>query len=951
MSRVFLAEELALGRKVVVKVLEPERAEGLSAERFAREAKLAARLQDPRIVPLLAAGSLGDLPYFTMPYVDGESLRARMARPVSAAEAVAILRDVALALEYAHGRDVVHRDIKPENVLLSGRTAVVTDFGIAKALAAATTTSGDGSTLTQLGTSLGTPAYMPPEQAAGDAADHRADVYSWGVMAYELLAGRHPFADKKSAQQLIAAHIAEKPVPLDSVRSGLAAKLAAVVMQSLEKDPDRRPQSARDLVAALDAVSGSPAAALGASAAASRRWILVGAAVAAIVAVGGWLLLRRPAETANTDPALIAVMPFRVTSPDASLGYLREGMVDLIAAKLVRSPRAVDQRAVLAAWRRAGGGPGQDLDHATTARLAATLGAGRVIEGTVLGGGDTLTVNATIFGTPNAADRGHTATARGAASQIAALVDSVVSGLLVLDAGESEQRLAVLASTPMPALEAYLAGQAAYRAGRYTVAADRFADALRVDSTFALAGMGLMVAGDWTLDPRGPAGRTVAVAHPEKLGARDRLYLGPVERDSALTSYAQGLARRDAAVQAAPDSPDLWYRLGDNAFHYFASLTNEDEAWHRAVAALERGLALDSSYAPLLEHLPVIYEAFGDTARARLATVRLMRDTAAYYYPANRVLYAPDSASRAGAARDLETKSPFLAGYVAIVGLLRGIDMPFVDDMLASAHARSATATDRNFVVQMQFNMAIERGLPSRAARIAAAEIPERQADRMYVATFWDGDSTAGAAQYAEAKSLVAQSAPTDVGARRSWVTTIFDVAQYELARGDTTHASAVIARLRAMPPVPGNPVETVRPSRLALILDAQLAALGARSDAAQRLASLDSLLRLGPIGDHVRLAGNLVASRLWERAGNPTRAYEAVQRWAITNGPAEAALYATYLREQGRLAAAVNDREAAIAAYRRYLKLRAKPEPALARDVATVRSELEKLERQSAGR
>jgi serine/threonine-protein kinase len=951
MSRVFLAEEIALGRRVVVKVLEPALAEGLSADRFAREAKLAARLQDPRIVPVLAAGTLGDLPYYTMPYVDGESLRARMARPVSESEAIAILRDVALALEYAHGRDVVHRDIKPENVLLSGRTAVVTDFGIAKALAAATTTSGGGGTLTQLGTSLGTPAYMPPEQAAGDAADHRADVYSWGVMAYELLAGRHPFVDKKSAQQLIAAHIAEKPASLDSVRSGLPAKLTALVMRSLEKDPDARPQSARDLITALDVVSGSPRSALGASAAANRRWILVGAAVVVAVGVAGWLISRRSAEATNTDPALIAVMPFRVTSPDASLGYLREGMVDLVAAKLVRSPRAADQRAVLAAWRRAGGGPTQDVDHATASRLAAALGAGRIIEGTILVSGDTLTVNATIASTPNASDRGHSVAAKGAASQVAALVDSVVSKLLVLDAGESEQRLAVLASTPMPALEAYLAGQAAYRAGRYAVAADRFADALREDSTFALAGMGLMVASDWTLDPRGDAGRAVAVAHPEKLGVRDRLYLGPVERDSAVTTDAQALARRDAAVQAAPDSPDLWYRLGDNGFHYFASLTSEDEAWHRAVAALERGLALDSSYAPLLEHLPVIYEAFGDTARARLATVRLMRDTAAYYYPASRVLYAPDSASRAAAARDLESKSPFLAGYVAIVGLLHDVDMPFADDMLTKAHARSATAADRNFVAEMQFNMAMEQGFPGRAARIAAAEIPERQADRMFVATFWDGDSTAGAAQYAETKGLVSQSPPTDAGARRSWVTTIFDFAQYELARGDTTHAPAVIARLRALPPVPRNPVETVRPARLALILDAQLAALGTRRDAAQRLASLDSLLRLGPIGDHVRLAGNLVASRLWERAGNPTRAYEAVRRWTITTGPKEGALYATYLREQGRLAAAVNDREAAIKAYRRYLRLRRKPEPVLARDVATVRAELEKLEKQSAGR
>src|SRR4029450_13887668 len=128
---------------------------------------------------------------------------------IPATEAISVLRDVALALEYAHAHDVVHRDIQPENVLLSGRTAVVAGFGIAKALAAANTTAGTpGATLTQAGISLGTPAYMAPEQAAGDAVDHRVDLYAWGVMAYELLASRHPFAGKTTAQQVIAAHIA-----------------------------------------------------------------------------------------------------------------------------------------------------------------------------------------------------------------------------------------------------------------------------------------------------------------------------------------------------------------------------------------------------------------------------------------------------------------------------------------------------------------------------------------------------------------------------------------------------------------------------------------------------------------------------------------------------------------------------------------------------------------------
>ena len=205
MSRVFVARDESLGRDVVVKVLPQELAQSLSVERFTREIKLVAALQEPHIVPVLSAGQTAEgLPWYTMPFVKGDSLRVRLnAGRVPLIESIGILRDVARALAYAHANGVVHRDIKPENVLLSSGTAMVTDFGIAKALAASTTQA-PGGTLTQVGTSIGTPAYMAPEQAAGDGAtDHRADLYAWGVMAHELLAGQHPFADKTTPQALM----------------------------------------------------------------------------------------------------------------------------------------------------------------------------------------------------------------------------------------------------------------------------------------------------------------------------------------------------------------------------------------------------------------------------------------------------------------------------------------------------------------------------------------------------------------------------------------------------------------------------------------------------------------------------------------------------------------------------------------------------------------------------
>ncbi|MBA3269786.1 MAG: serine/threonine protein kinase, partial [Acidobacteria bacterium] len=255
MSRIFLARDEALARDTVVKILSPELTAGLSAERFTREIKLAAALQHPHVLPVLSTGIMNGLPYYTMPFIRGESLRSAMGRGnLSRDDALGVLADVAKGLRYAHGQGVVHRDIKPENVLMSGGSAVVMDFGIAKAISASKTEA-PGGTLTTVGTSLGTPAYMSPEQAAADPdVDFRSDIYSWGVMAYELLAGRHPFEGKKTPQQYLAAHIAEVPGPLDS--KDVSAPTVALVMRCLEKNPDLRPQSAGDLVAQLGAATG-----------------------------------------------------------------------------------------------------------------------------------------------------------------------------------------------------------------------------------------------------------------------------------------------------------------------------------------------------------------------------------------------------------------------------------------------------------------------------------------------------------------------------------------------------------------------------------------------------------------------------------------------------------------------------------------------------------------------
>ena len=253
MSRVFLVDDKRLGRTIVAKMLAPELAGAISAERFEREIRVAASLQQANIVPLLDAGDANGLPWFTMPYVEGQSLRARIASqtPFTIAECLSILRDVTRALGYAHERGVVHRDIKPDNVLLSRGAAEVTDFGIAKALDAARMPA-SGETLTQFGTSVGTPAYMSPEQAAGDPAlDHRTDIYAVGVLAYEMLTGQPPFTG--TPQSVMAAHV--HGVPPRIVRADVPPAMVRLVMKCLEKDPSYRPQSADELLADIDAVS------------------------------------------------------------------------------------------------------------------------------------------------------------------------------------------------------------------------------------------------------------------------------------------------------------------------------------------------------------------------------------------------------------------------------------------------------------------------------------------------------------------------------------------------------------------------------------------------------------------------------------------------------------------------------------------------------------------------
>ena len=361
MAVVYLAQDIRHHRPVAVKVLRPELAAMLGPDRFLREIEIAAQLTHPHILPVHDSGEAGGLLYYIMPFVEGESLRDRASREgaLPVAEAVRILRDVVDALAYAHEHGVVHRDIKPDNVMLAARHAAVTDFGIAKAVSDAA----GSATLTTAGVSIGTPAYMAPEQCVADPnVDHRADLYAFGVLAYEILSGRLPFTGP-TAQAILAAHLTETPVPLQEVRRDVPVALAKVVMRCLEKQPGDRWSSAAEILAQLESLS-TPTGAVtlpGQNRNRTSKRLALGAAALVVLAVGAlavrrnsrirWVLeqaipqIRLLADSGQTEPAYeLAKRASAIVPNDQALGRLWPRIAQRVSIKTDPSGARVSRR-------------------------------------------------------------------------------------------------------------------------------------------------------------------------------------------------------------------------------------------------------------------------------------------------------------------------------------------------------------------------------------------------------------------------------------------------------------------------------------------------------------------------------------------------------------------------------------------------------------------------------
>jgi len=668
-----------------------------------------------------------------------------------------------------------------------------------------------------------------------------------------------------------------------------------------------------------------------------------------------------PADFAGAEVVIIA--PFRADVADSALGYLREGMMDLLATKFTgeAGPRSVSPRTVMAAWKKAAG-QASDLTEPAALEFAHVLGARYLVLGGVVGTRNRLSISTGLLEVASGRPRAQ-ASADGPEDSLPALVDRLAAQLLVgvsEEAAEESLRLGSLTSMSLPALRAYLDGQAAYRRAQYPEAVAHFERALEIDSTFALAALRLAVTGYWLRGSAWTDRLDLAWQHRDRLSPRDRIVLqafaGPNYPATAWWSEDLGAAER--AVAVAPDRPEVWFLLGDVLFHLGPGLGRPD-AWQQAATAFGHALELDSTFVAPLEHLLELAAATRDTMQVRRLAAR--------YFPNNslaehadflrwRVAIAVGDTVELRQIRGRFDRMP-TASLLRIVGTgqLEGLAPADLDRAAAALRRRPAPQSERWLMGRTLHYLALNRG----RAHGAVTELPlpaegeplPRWADRLTVLDALFGDGNVAAASRAATRLATFSRAPSAEAAeeRAARDADLCVLEFWRLLRGDTDRTPQVVARLREIP-VEMDSLGIGRSDSLcATALEAIYAQERRRDEAPAVLRVLDSLMRLGPAATNdVETFGNLVVARLFEAQGDPSAALAVVRRrpyqWAY--GPM---FLSSFLHEEQRLAALVGDTLGALLAARRYLGLRTDPDPGLADEVAAVQAALARLSYMSA--
>ena len=614
MATVFLAEDLKHHRHVAVKLLKPELSAILGGERFLREIQIAATLQHPHILPLYDSGQAGGLLYYVMPFVEGESLRQRLDReqqlPVD--DALRIAREVGSALQHAHDHGVVHRDVKPENILLSGGQAVVTDFGIARAVRAA-----GAEALTQTGMVVGTPRYMSPEQAGGAPVDGRSDQYSLACTLYEMLIGQPPFTGP-SPQAIMARHSLD-PVPsLRVVRGTVPDAVEQAIVRAMAKLPPDRFPSVQQFLDALEAPAPAPAPV---RSRVSRRLLTALGLGVVLAVVTGWLVTGRTSTRGRAGLGgtnAVAVLPFAdlAGSPDAP--YLGEGITDGLIADLA-------QIGSLKVISRSSGALAEGTAK-SLAQIARELGVENVVKGSILRAGDTVRVTVRFFHAPDSTML-WTRDYQGRLGELPELQREMtlgITGAVNADLeGAERTRLGTRREVDQRAYEAYLRGRFHLERGELEPARALFERARDIAPGWAPPYVGL--ANYYTALP------FFADVPPVEVLPKARAALvHAIELDESLAEAHAAIAYIRAyyewdwrvAEQEFKRALELRPSYADAYFSYSRFLASRDRL-DEAIAQIGRAMELDPLSLPLQANRALLNYFAGryDTARTQLGDI------------------------------------------------------------------------------------------------------------------------------------------------------------------------------------------------------------------------------------------------------------------------------------------------------------------------------------------